>query len=290
VFTAGFIALSAGSTLLAAETPKPQTSKPSENVPSLPTVTDLDLVMKGGDASERLRKTESLPVPDAPVFAAFRLWLDKYKVAPAAQKSAMEGEGIRLATERRAALAELIARDPKHALELSVGVFERRNLPTAVLQQLENVLQGRGDYGIVHSTAIVDIPVPGKPGETQKAYLDGYKRVLSFGGRAYTAYVYGKRRGLLSKTNLPFYGIAVDGVAAIDESPIWVLAPGQNPPADATLFGNDTKCLICGQEAKNEIVGVVGSTIYHFDTVKHLERFKNELWAAEALVGPKQHG
>jgi hypothetical protein len=294
VFTAGFIALSAGSTLLAAETPKPQTSKPSENVPSLrdkfPSFTDKDNNTYTIGPDGKLIKTPAPKKVDDPVFAAFEQWVAKYNAANASQKKQLEAEGVKLATERRAALAKLIKSDPQRAIEFSVNLLQRQALPAAVAQQLEDILQGRGNYSVIHMGVLEKVPVAGKPGETQDVIHHQYKHFLTFQGQSYTAHTYGKRSGLLSKNGLPFYGIAIDGNVAIDENPIWVLKPGQAPPPDATPGKNGTKCPICGQDAANGLVGVVGSTLYYFDTQQDLMKFAESLWEAESEIGPKAHG
>src|SRR5690606_327871 len=123
--------------------------------------------------------TPAQSVPDAPSFAAFRAWVGKYNAATAQQKLSLEAEGARLATERRAALKELISRDPKRAIELSIGLHERPSLPTSVVQQMEEILQGRGDFGVMSQTTLATVPVPDKPGETQRVVHSSYRRSLT---------------------------------------------------------------------------------------------------------------
>ena len=241
-------------------------------------------------ADGRLTKKVVLPTPDSPTFAAFSQWLRGFNGSSPEQKKRLEAEGVELAKNRRQAMAELIPRDPARALELSIGLQDRKGLPAPIVQQLEAIIQGRADYGLIHSEIVEDVPVPGKPGETHKVARGGYQRDLTFGGRVYRAFVYGRRAGLLSKVNLPVYAIAVDKVAAIHESPIWVLAPGQAIPATATPSKSGTKSPISGKEAKDGIRGVVGSIVYYFETQEELNKFTEDLWAAENVVGPKEHG
>lgn len=241
-------------------------------------------------ADGRLAKKVVLPTPDSPAFASFNQWLRKYNGSSPEQKKRVEAEGVELAKARLQAMSELIPRNPARAMELSIGLHERKGLPSAVVQQLEVIIYGRADYGVIHHELVENVPVPGKPGETQKISHGGYQRVLTFGGRSYTAFVYGKRTGLLSKVGLPFYGIVIDKLAVIHESPIWVLAPGQALPAKTTLSKYGTKSPFSGKEAKDGLVGVVGSTVYYFENQQELARFTEDLRAAENVVGPKEHG
>lgn len=236
-----------------------------------------------------LIKKEAERPADDPAFAAFDEWRKKYAAAPDAQKAALQSEGVALSQARRAAMKELIQRNPQRALELSVGAEERQGLPSEVVQNLEEFVQGRGEFGVISQTIVETVPAPDKEGETRQVFKSTLRRTLTFDGRVYTAFVYGKREGLLTKTRLPFHGIAVDNVVAIHESPIWVLPAGQKPPAGATPSKSGTECPICKKKAEGGIVGIVGSTIYYFDTERDLEKFRENLWEAEAIIGPNEH-
>lgn len=214
----------------------------------------------------RVVATASADVPDAPAFARFANWLERYSNAPADKKAQMEGEGVKLATERRAAMAALIPRDPKRALELSIGLHQRKGLPVAVVNQLEQVLQGRARYIVSDAGR------------------------LTFNDKTYKAFVYGRREGLMGKYNLPFYGVALDDAVALHESPIHVLPKGAVLPAGVTLGKTGTKSPVSGKEASGGVVGIVGTTAYYFDTQQELQSFTEQLWAAENVIGPNEHG
>lgn len=280
VLMLGIGMLTGTSTLLAA--PKAQA------MASVPLLTDNDgATYTVGPDGTKLVKKDAERVPEDPSFVAFDGWKKKYTAAPAAQKVALEKEGAALSKTRRAAMKELIQHNPARALELSIGTQERQNLPSGVVQNLEEFLQGRGEFGVI-SQSIMET-VPGREGENQQVLKSTLRTTLTFDGRVYTAFVYGKREGLLTKTQLPFHGIAIDNVMAIHESPIWVLPAGQKPPAGTTPSENGIKCPICKKEAEGGIVGVVGSTLYYFDTERDLEKFRDSLWKAEEIIGPNEH-
>ena len=213
-------------------------------------------------------------IPDDLSFARFDKWRLEYATASKAQKIMLEAVGVQLAKGRREAMHELIRRDPKHAIELAVTSQNRLGLPATVVAELEVVLQGRGSYSLLQ----YDNAVPVKKADEMTARTkprapvqSSLHRSLILNGHVYTAFIYGKRNSLLSKNDLPVYGIAIDNDIAIDESPIHVLAAGETLPTGSAPSKYGTKCPVCGKDAAHGIRGLVGSTVYYFDSVQDLQ-------------------
>ncbi len=153
-------------------------------------------------------------------FADFRTWTNDY----AAGRSGVE-EGVKLARERRAALLDLIEKDPKRALELAVPESVRRALPAAVQAELEQRVNGRGDMLVAAATAL-----PGRELE-----VPAMQRTVTMDGREFDTYTYGRRASAMSRQSLAIHGIALDGRLAMSEWPARVLEPVEAAEARAKL-------------------------------------------------------
>lgn len=229
-------------------------------------------------------------VPDSPAFARFASWLKNYTQAPAAQKAALEAEGVRLATERRKPMAEMIERDPKRALELAIYPAQRTGLPVAVLAQLEVFVQGRGTYRVFSGSAAPRGDVDPQKLPQLKKSSHKHAEKLSFGGQVYQVHTYGRRAGLMTKSNLPFYGVAIGEELALHESPLRILAKGETPPTGAVAGKDGALCPVCKKSTIGGLVGVLGTTLYYFDSQQHADEFIEQLWALEDEIGPNAHG
>jgi len=230
------------------------------------------------------------PVPDSPAFARFDKWVADYLVAKDETKKKIEEEGIRLAVDRRQAMVELIKRDPKRALERAIYPEERQQLPARVVSLLEDFLQGRAHNNIVVMTIKEEVPVPDQPGTKRSVFRSINQGSFEFRGQSYTPHFYGKRKGMLSKRNLPFYGIALDGQIAIHENPLRVLTTNEIVSSLAKPGEKGTRCPVCDKEAKDGKIAILGNTLLYFDTQEHVQKFIEQLWEAEQVIGPDAHG
>ncbi|MBI5800330.1 MAG: hypothetical protein HZA92_06320 [Verrucomicrobia bacterium] len=149
----------------------------------------------------------------AEAFEEFRAWQARYRTA--AGRAGLEAEGIALAQARRAAMARWIESDPEFALAQAVGPDARRELPAAVLAELERWVEGRGGLEVLSQFG----PAV-KPGEQTT-------RVVRVNGEKFQAFVYGRRLGQTTKYDLPIRGVAVDGKLALHSSPVRQLEPGE---------------------------------------------------------------
>ena len=164
-----------------------------------------------------------------PALADFKSWADDYAAAPSEVNAE---EGVRLARERRAALLDLIDRDPRRALELAVPESVRRTLPSGVLAELEERISGRGDLLVAAATAI---PTEHRALSTEHPPFPAVMRTVTMNGREFETYTYGRRESAMSREQIAVHGIALDGKLAMSEWPARVLEPIEAKEARAKL-------------------------------------------------------
>lgn len=153
------------------------------------------------------------PVNRAETFEKFRAWQAQYRTA--ANNPGLEAEGVQLAKARRAAMARWIQRDPEFALAQAVGPDARRELPAAVLAELERWIEGKGGLEVVI-----------KCGPDVKQ-AEQVSRKVRVGGEEFTAFVYGRRLAQSTRYDLPIHGVAVADRLALHSSPVRQLEPGE---------------------------------------------------------------
>lgn len=149
-------------------------------------------------------------IPKEPAFAGFRAWVDRFEQAPESERPALEAEGVALARRRREELRDLIVSDPRRALELAIPHAVRSRLPGTVVGQLEERVEGQGDYEVLAAVAAAGAEGT-VPGVMRKVVMDG---------RRFTASTYGQRMFQPTLFGVPLHGIAVDDQMALAESPI----------------------------------------------------------------------
>lgn len=140
------------------------------------------------------------PVPSEP-FDQFDAWAADH------QRGVIRGDGESLARSRRAAMAQLIERDPAEALRRAVGGEVRAKLPANVAAEVEEIVRGIGSLLVVCA-----LPVDQKqPAEIQREVI--------VNGKHYRAFTSGKRLDQICAKETPIFGIAVGDVLALDEQP-----------------------------------------------------------------------
>ena len=270
----------------------PNALRPPSSAPLLPF---------GGAANVPLQQ------PDNPVFLAFAAWIQKYRLANNDQKANLLNEGVALAKTRRAALQELIKSNPKRALEWAISHENRAILPPPVLAQLETRVSGCSQYSVfISMPGLSNSPAPNDPlnKNTPPAGLGvGRRRQLlmryaTINRKRYQAFVYGWRRGLLTKENIPLQGVAVDDLLAIAENPARILEEGEMVPVNAVIGNPDRKCPLCGAHypAKKEpatdvdkqpVIAQLGNIYYYFDSQAHLRQVEARLIRKLSVIGPQ---
>ncbi len=147
-------------------------------------------------------------------------------------RAVLESEGLSLARARRVAMKQMIERDPRGALAATVPAVMRAQLPPLVVSELETRFSAVGDY-----TVLAFDYGPRELIRRKQAGLptDHFQSTVQWPGSSeYRAYVYGRREDQTTKHAIPLHGILLDGVAAVHESAVRVLEPGETPSGEFT--------------------------------------------------------
>lgn len=212
------------------------------------------------------------PVPEK-VFAQFHLWIDTYLAAPDAEtRDRLEVEGLRLAKHRRDDLAAIVRANPKRALELTLPLAIRRQLPQSIQDLLEVRVDAKGDFGVLAALA-----EPGKESQVEPLY-----RTVTIDDRNYRAFVYGRREAEPTRFNIPLHGIAIDDALALDENPIRILEAEEIEELDKE---EDPSCAISATPAagfgSEEALDLGGATAFVCSTA-HAELLNDQYITAES--------
>ncbi len=219
--------------------------------------------------------------PAETAFGRFADWTHRYQAglangADPVALSALETEGVQLATERRAAMHSLIQSDPRRALELAVPLAVREALPGAIDGLLENRVSGKGDFVVMGA-----IPASG-----EQDNFAAIRRTLALNGVDYRAFVYGARADHPTRTGLPVHGVAVDDVVAMGE-PVRVLEEVEMK----RMSREPAKEAVCGVSAEPVVVVEqptpveVGGQITWICRFAHAEVLNSQLLLAASQPG-----
>lgn len=171
--------------------------------------------------------------PAAPTFAAFTAWTDRYTAAAPADRPALVAEGVALAKDRRAQMLDLIQNNPREALVSAVPLVVRGQLPTAVLDQLEQRVSGEGDL----------YRVAGMPGPAMDTVVPTVE-TATINGDVYATHRYGERQGAAYLRDASLHGVAIGQQMAVSASPVREVEPGENTPGSPTSY-----CMVAAQNA-----------------------------------------
>ena len=223
-----------------------------------------------------------------PAFAAFRVWTERFlnaaNSASAAQRTALEVEGLALAQSRRAAMKSLIERDPRAALEVTVPAAIRAQLPAAVVAELETRFSALGDFTVL---AIDYGPKELIRRQQMGLSTDPFQQTVQWAGATeYRAFVYGRRDGQTTKVGIPLHGVLLDEIVALHESAVRALEPGESAPAGQLPVEVARASLPSISAAA--IVVEIGGKVYRFATTEDVVRAEGKLAAAEAGIGPQR--
>jgi hypothetical protein len=239
----------------------------------------------GGPFAATAARWEEAP-PEA-AFAAFNEWVTRYQNAPtAADKAALEAEGVRLAQVRRTALAELIQHHPERALQLALPAAVRDGLPDSVTGWLEESVTGRGDYQVL---AV-------RPRADASQALPPVVRAAQIDGVPYEVFTYGPGLTYITRADVPLNGIALD-VSAASQPPTHPLVERRKllalDPTPARLLESaalkqalrtEPLCAISGQPTETAVQ--LGTQIRSFCGKVHAEDWANAGIAASGLTVP----
>ena len=252
------------------------------------------------DVTPRLAKREGARVKDP--IGAFKRWADEFMAG-----TGDELEGLRLAKTRRVEMARLIRENPAEAIANRVDQDTREVLPESIRGELEQPLHGRGRFDalsisrLAKSSHLAEMAaqyhgldprlakgLAKREGETR--LVQSHMQELTHNGRAYTAHTYGALRGLTSRDNLLFNGIALDGHVALDESPVRLM--GKTSKSNALATGEVEKegqDPITGETvnlAKGGYLAEAGGSYFVLSKKEHASKLGVRLMGAEAGASP----
>jgi hypothetical protein len=163
-----------------------------------------------------------------PAIASFQAWQARHAAeADPARRLVLESEGVALAAARRPAMKALIQSDPASALALSPSAAERATFPGPILDQLETLVAGRGDYLVAYFCTE-------EPDASGSHSHDGHshelRRQVILDGNIYDAHIYGDRLNRQTETAASLYGVAIDNQLALHADDV-VITPSATSPA-----------------------------------------------------------
>ncbi len=164
----------------------------------------------------------------------FSTWAERYLSAAAAQRAALEKEGVELALARRPVFQKLIQSDPRSALEQAVQRVVRQDLPESVVAWLEKPVSAKGDFNVY-----LGKPAPGVPVPAEGLTL----RYFEADGVSYKAHVFGELTPVMSRKGVPLRGVSIDRDMAVAENAVRRLEVGERIP-EGTLV--EESCPVSG--------------------------------------------
>lgn len=188
--------------------------------------------------------------------AAFEDWLTAWRRAAPSDEARLTSAGVESARRRRAALRELIRRDPEAALAAAVPAGFRSTLPSTIVAELEERIDRRGSW---------EVAVSCLGGVTR------LERHAVIGERRLEAFTHGRRLQQHTKLGIPLHGIAIDGLGAFSDEPLRLLD-------DAEKIGTGIPA--------DQIAASIGGDTTVFDGPEALAVQRASLVAAETVTGP----
>jgi hypothetical protein len=203
--------------------------------------------------------------------AAFSVWANNFLKNVAGKSSV---EGVILAKQRRAVLYNLIMSDPAQAIAAAVPENIRKQLPAAVVEQLEIGVSGIGDLSVLGA-------ISRKGGSA----VEPIQRFVQLNGHTYRASVYGRRASETTKHGIPMHGLVIDDVIALHENGLRILADGEM--TDPSMPVEDLRTPVEKAAAALPPTQVeMGGTIYGFASSEQMQAAELRIEAAEAGLGP----
>lgn len=183
----------------------------------------------------------AVALPEA--VAAFRTWSGQWSAADSAEKTAMVAEGLALAEAHRSEIARLIRENPEFAIQCAVPMVIRQDLPPEIVARLEERVRAQGALEVY-----ANVPDPDADPATQAPPVSRFFTAAD--GRAWNAFVYGKRADRRTRLTASTHGVAVERDLAVLDSPLRILEIGERPdPGDRPVVES---CPISGIETPVE--------------------------------------
>lgn len=137
-------------------------------------------------------------------------------------------EGVRLAQQRSTLLYQWIQTQPEAALQAAIPFAQRRLLPAAITAHLEERIHARGELAVVAAT-----PRPGRAHQVTRPIF----REARVNGKAYNAFVYGRRAKQDTKYGTSLMGIAIGDRMAVLDEPVQVITTAGMPDGSTLAKG-----------------------------------------------------
>ena len=208
---------------------EPFAAHPSAPAPSSPWETD-DQPRAGEISSAAPAAGGRGSATELDPLAAFEDWLTAWRRAAPSDEARLTSAGVESARRRRAALRELIRRDPEAALAAAVPAGFRSTLPSTIVAELEERIDRRGSW---------EVAVSCLGGVTR------LERHAVIGERRLEAFTHGRRLQQHTKLGIPLHGIAIDGLGAFSDEPLRLLDDaekiGTGIPADQIAASRTTR-------------------------------------------------
>lgn len=206
-------------------------------------------------------------------FTAFENWMTKAAQEKGSLSATFLEQGVKLATERRTAMSELMERDPKNALALALSEKAAANLPQEIRALVETRVSGRAQL-----SAIATLP-------TDLRAKPEVKRHATLNGRTYRAFVYGRRTKQSQLNDATIHGIALGENLAIHENPVRQIQLSEVADLNAVLdAAAEADCPVSLEAAlsKNDLaLAEVGGRMVYLCSQGHIFALNDEIAAQE---------
>ncbi|HSH17342.1 MAG TPA: hypothetical protein VLD18_14970, partial [Verrucomicrobiae bacterium] len=201
----------------------------------------------------------------------FLAWAQEFGAADEPMRGRLVAEGLTLARERRAALRDLMHRDPEAALAAGLPWELRRQLPPEFHQHLEQPVSRRANYQVTVSSDF----------ENQRHTVE---RTTELNGRRYQTFVFGQMTARGTASDLPVNGIALDDVLALADQPGRLLGAAEAAHVRIAASELDPLCAVSGEPANAlgdaQVVEIAGE-FEQFCQTDHLN-LMNAAWSIGA--------
>jgi len=231
--------------------------------------------------------------PQAPLHSAseklanprFRDWFAAFTGLPTGspERGKQIHEGLLLAKARKPLMERLIREDPRRALAAALRFDEWAVLPDEIKAEVERPFSAEGAYTYYPICREPGTPLqPGEPTFTASLTMPD--------GSNLQAFPYGRRDGVFSKRSLPVQGISLNGLAAMRDGPLQIVAPAELatlrksfPDGQADM----SRSIASGTEVgENATYAISGGRIYVFADRAEAEKLDTQLAELDAKPGP----
>lgn len=231
-------------------------------------------------------------LPADEIFQRFDAWLQAAtdpQAGDSADSDSLANTFVELAKVRHQHMSKLIKTDPQKALRAAVSFKQYASLPAQAAQWVEQPFSTRADLVVLPNEPDPSGRIPGNFAELDVTLVlrDGEKRGKN---RYYTLYRYGNRASILSKDGIATQGIALDGVAAIQDAALSVVAAEDSAFVQQQFpaVGDKSQDFYTGEAIQGEpVMALAGGRLFHFASEANVGKLNRKLAQLEAELDPK---